>query len=322
MDGRKRATSLRTWRTWVGAVTIAVAAATLVQWLMHGLFMRLDMLGRHFVSGALHAAIIAIPVILFLAWRSTAHKEESLHRRVREIEAHRDDLTNMLVHDLKNPVITAGLAIRSVLRDREEGDRAAQEESEKLEIARASLKRAESMIGDILDVGRAEARGLTLSRTRVDLAALVRKQVAHTRPRAEDEGIRLVLNTGTEPLPTRLDANKIRRVIDNLLENALSHTPRGGETEVAVTRTGGEDVVTVRDTGPGVPGEYRDRIFEKYAQAEAAREGRRLSAGLGLVFCKLVVEAHGGRIWVETPPDGGSRFAFAVPVASGDGETS
>jgi signal transduction histidine kinase len=311
-------TRLRTWRTWLGAIVVAVSAASLTQVLLHRFFVRLNMLGRHVLSGALHAAIIAIPVILFLAWRSTAREERMLHRRVRSAESMRDDLTNMLVHDLKTPVISAGLALAAVLRDREAGECGTEHEGEMLEIARASLKRAEAMIGDILTVAKGESVALDLNLADVDLAKLARKQTTLAFPRAEAEELILVADSGCAPIPVRVDAHMMRRVIDNLLENAIKSTPAGGRIEVTAGVADGEAIVSVRDTGNGIPQELQGRIFEKYGQVEAARGGQKMSIGLGLVFCRLVVEAHGGRIWVESAPGRGSVFGFALPLRDGD----
>jgi signal transduction histidine kinase len=305
---------LRTWHTWLGAVVVAVATASLAQVLLHRLFLELDVLHMDVVSGLLHAAIIAIPVILFVAWRSAAREEQVLQLRLRAAEAMRDDLTNMLVHDLKSPVISAGLALRSILRDIEAGECGGDHEAEMLEIARVSLARAEAMIGDILTVARAGSGKLELSLGEADLAALVRDQVVLASPRAEDDRLLLVGRIATEPIPARIDVSMMRRVLDNLIENAIKNTPSGGKIEVTVESVSGEAVVSVRDNGRGIPEELHGHIFEKYGQAAAARDRSATSVGLGLVLCKSVVEAHGGRIWVESVPGEGSTFSVAVPL--------
>lgn len=111
------------------------------------------------------------------------------------------------------------------------------------------------------------------------------------------------------------DSEKIRRVVHNLLDNALKYTPRGGTVRASAAETEHEVLVAVRDSGEGIPEHLRERIFDKFAQAEAAREGRRLSVGLGLAFCRLALEAHGRRIWVDSVPGAGSTFTFALPSA-------
>lgn len=313
-------TRLRTWRTWLGAAAIAVATASLAQVILHRFFLRLDVLGLDALSGALHAGIIAIPVILFLAWRSAVRVEQDLEIRLRASEAIRDDLTNMLVHDLKSPVISAGLALAAVLKDREAGECGTEHETEMLAIARSSLKRTEAMIGDILTIAKGESVALDLHLAEADLAKLVRKQTAMAIPRAEAEELTLHSDSVDAPLPVRVDAHLMRRVIDNLLENAVKNTPAGGRIEVTSRMLGGEAVVAVRDDGMGIPEAFHGRIFERYGQVEAARGGEKMSVGLGLVLCRLVVEAHGGRIWVESTPERGSVFSFAIPLSGGPQE--
>jgi signal transduction histidine kinase len=311
---------LRTWRTWLGAAAIAVVTASFAQVILHRLFVRLDVLGHDVISGALHAGVIAIPVILYLAWRSAVHEEQVLELRLRAAEAMRDDLTNMLVHDLKNPVISAGLALGSVLRDLQAGKCGGDREAEMLEIARISLSRAEAMIGDILTVARAGAGKLELRLAQADLASLVRDQITVASPRAEGDRLVLVGRVAADPIPVRVDASMMRRVLDNLIENAIKNTPPGGRIEVAVESSSREALVSVRDNGRGIPEELQRRIFEKYGQGSSPRDRTMMSVGLGLAVCKSVVEAHGGRIWVESTPERGSNFRVAIPL-EGVGES-
>jgi signal transduction histidine kinase len=306
---------LRTWRTWLGAIVVAVTAASLAQFLLHRFFMRLGMLGQHIVSGAFHAAIIAIPVILFLAWRTEARAERELYERLESAESARDDLVHMLVHDLKSPVISAGLALKAVIRDSKEGRCGTDHEQEMLDIAAESLRRAEKMIGDILTASKADAGKLRPKPTEEDLGAIVRRQVDLSRPRAEDRNQELRAELERAELPVSIDAPMVRRVIDNLLENAIENTPKGGSVEVAVSKNDGEAMVSVKDTGAGIPDEFRGLIFEKYGQVEVRERGVP-SAGLGLIVSRLIVEAHGGRIWLERAGEHGSDFRFTIPLRS------
>jgi signal transduction histidine kinase len=117
-----------------------------------------------------------------------------------------------------------------------------------------------------------------------------------------------------------IDEDKINRVIVNLIDNALKFTPRGGRVTVSAERwlNGDEGSYVrciVRDTGPGIPPEYRSRIFERFVQI-ANRHGRRRGTGIGLNFCQLAIEAHGGRIWVDEAPGGGSEFSFTLQAVA------
>ena len=110
------------------------------------------------------------------------------------------------------------------------------------------------------------------------------------------------------------DRDRIARVLVNLLGNAIRHTAPGGKIKVDARHSNGEITVCVSDTGEGIPSEFHAKIFDKFAQVESHRHRRSYSTGLGLTFCKLAIEAHGGRIWVESEPEKGSKFTFTLPV--------
>ena len=119
-----------------------------------------------------------------------------------------------------------------------------------------------------------------------------------------------------EALPTAsADRDKIERVVTNLVDNAVKYTPNGGQITLAARAEAEHLLLSVTDTGPGIPEEQRQRIFERFAQVKGDTRARR-GFGLGLAYCRLAVEAHGGRIWVEPGPGGvGSRFAFTLPIS-------
>ena len=117
--------------------------------------------------------------------------------------------------------------------------------------------------------------------------------------------------------PGAMDPVLLRRVLDNLISNAIAHSPGNGRIDVVVRLRAEGVELSVEDEGPGVPGEHRERIFDKYAQLEARRMGVSSNRGLGLTFCRLAIEAHGGTIWVEDAPRGGARFIALLPAAVG-----
>ncbi len=240
------------------------------------------------------------------------------YTRLRAAEAMRDDLTNMLVHDLKNPVVSVSMALDLLRRQQQAGGAALTEGrvAELLRVAAESNDRLRRLVEDILDVAKAENDCMLLNRAETDLAQVVRAAVEEVRPRAQRAELTLEGKYPEAPLLCLLDAEKIRRVVDNLLDNGLKHSPPGGRIEVAVAQQGAEARVTVRDEGQGIPEHLHGHIFEKYRQAEATGAGQRASVGLGLAFAKLAVESHGGRIWVESRAGSTTTFVFTLPLAN------
>jgi len=169
------------------------------------------------------------------------------------------------------------------------------------------------MIGDMLDAATAEADALRLDVADVDLTALVRAAIEDVALHSEERKVRVHGPEQQEAIALQADGQRVLRVMDNLLLNAVKFTPPEGNVEVSVTSDDEEARVTVKDSGVGVPRHLQAHIFDKYRRAEAA-SGNRMSVGLGLAFCRLIVEAHGGRIWVESEPGRGSAFTFALPL--------
>jgi len=131
---------------------------------------------------------------------------------------------------------------------------------------------------------------------------------------ANEAGIHLHNDVPNDLPKIRADNGKLRRVLTNLLDNALKFTPENGQVSISAELSlSGTITVHVSDTGPGIPEEYREKIFDRFSQVPG-QSGRRRGSGLGLTFCKLAVEAHGGHIWVEPRPGGGSTFTLTLPT--------
>jgi signal transduction histidine kinase len=178
------------------------------------------------------------------------------------------------------------------------------------------------LVDDLQELSLAEAGQLKLERQPVALADIADRAVEAVRPRAEAEGITLQVDLPGDLL-VDVDPQRIGQVLRNLLENALTHTPPGGEVGVAAraacpepSRRGGQWVeVSVRDTGIGIPAEDLPYVFERFYRADKSRSRATGGAGLGLAIARQLVEAHGGRIWVESTEGEGSTFAFALPTS-------
>ncbi|MGC9318448.1 MAG: sensor histidine kinase [Armatimonadota bacterium] len=299
------------WLPVVGWVAVAVVAT---QALLHSAFMDIPMPAYHVASGLIQAILILVPAALYVVWRHAAERERAALAELRESEQLRDELTAMLVHDLKNPVITAAMALDVLLEETEGRECLPPPEREMMVSARRNLRRLEGMIGDVLSINAAQAGRMQLSTEPTDLCHLVSEAVEDSSRRATREGIELSVGDRCKAPSIEIDREHIRRVVENLIANAIDHTSSGGRIEVSVSR--GEDgtVVSVTDTGDGIDEELSHELFEAYAHSGPSRRQSRSSVGLGLAYCKLAVEAHGGHIWAENVDHGGSRFSFALPV--------
>ena len=186
-----------------------------------------------------------------------------------------------------------------------------QETQECLEAAQRSCDLLFNMIQDLLDISRMEEGQLHLNLETFDLFDVlnkVRNEYEHPA-RAEDKDVRVARDADIPPISA--DRNLIYRILSNLRINAIKHTPRNGTVTVGATLDGDKIQVNVEDTKQGIPDEYREHIFEKFGQVESRQ---RSGTGLGLTFCRMAVEAHGGKIWVESGEEEGSTFTFSLPL--------
>ena len=216
-------------------------------------------------------------------------------------------LAQTLVHDLKNP-LSAILGNLDLLELR-----GAEELRYLVQRSKQGAVRMLKMILNLLDVEGLEEGRLVPSLQRLDAVDLVGSTLAEAEAAAEQKGVRLALEPGGAVF---IDADPVllRRVVDNLLSNAVAHTPQDHAVTIAVGLREEGVEIRVEDEGPGIPEDHRERIFEKYAQAEMRKTGITANRGLGLTFCRLAIEAHGGTIWVEEAEGGGACFRTVLPA--------
>ena len=235
----------------------------------------------------------------------------------RALEDARAELIHTIVHDLRSPLtaIKGGLNVLHELGQDPSETALAQEI---LQVVENSTDGLLALVESLLDVARLETGQMPLEFTAAPLAVPLDEAVRLMGVLAQEADVALQAQV-PEALPLlHIDIDKVRRVFINLLDNALRFTPSGGRVVVqAAPEPGGRHVrVTVTDSGPGIPPDARARIFERFATGLTGLPQRgRKGLGLGLTFCRLAVEAHGGRIWVEDAPGGGAAFIFTLPVA-------
>lgn len=246
-------------------------------------------------------------------------QEVELHRqlqenydRLRELEKLRDSLTHMVVHDLRTPLtaLLSGLYSMETLGELNE---------DQAEFWRMSVSGGETLLGminDLLDVSKMEDGSMRLAYSNPTPEMLVERALRQVDQLAREKNLELRVQLPPKLPILTVDEDKLRRVLVNLLANAIKFTPAGGTVTVQARAGDCGDVVrfSVQDTGEGIPREAFGRIFEKFGQVESRSAGQRNSTGLGLTFCKMAVEAHGGSIWVDSELGTGSRFSFTVPI--------
>ena len=230
------------------------------------------------------------------------------HLRLRHLENLRDDLTHMVVHDLNNPLL-AIFGLLDVLEFQEAPNLSSSARGF-VTLARHSAEELRNIISSVLDVSKIGAGEMSLRCEPCDLVALIHSMVCttHLLP-----GNRTVTFDAQEAsLTVTTDVGLIRRVLQNLISNAVSYTPSGGDVHITLTSSSSEVRVAVTDSGPGIAPEHHQRIFEKFGQVEDRIN--RTGTGLGLTFCKLAITALGGGIGVESEIDRGSKFWFTLPL--------
>jgi len=228
------------------------------------------------------------------------------YERLQELEKLRDDMRNMIVHDLRTPL--TGLIVGMEMLEADGDLNGTQREI--MAIAVGGGKTLLGMINDLLDVEKMESGSAQLQYDELTAAALVAGAVEQVATLAEFSGTTLVTEVAADLLPFAGDDKKLTRTLVNLIGNAIKFTSAGTVTVTVSRDDPGSIRFAVRDTGEGIPAEAFDRIFEKFGQLDSGKVG----TGLGLAFCKLVVEAHDGRIMVESTVGAGSTFSFTIPV--------
>jgi signal transduction histidine kinase len=230
----------------------------------------------------------------------------------KEAERLRQDLTNMMVHDLRSPLTSVITSIDMIFRGT--AGEATQIQRDILSIAYASTQHLLDMVNLLLDISRLESGQMPLDCAPVELLPLVDRAIARMTIIAHKHSVKINVEASAEDLRVMADRDLILRVLQNLLDNALKFSPKGEQVLLRAERaeTAGFVRVAVRDFGMGIKPHDMVKIFTKFGQAGNRRSS---GSGLGLTFCKLVVEAHGGTIGVESILGEGSTFFFTLPVA-------
>ncbi len=259
----------------------------------------------------------------------------------KQIERMKEDLIGMITHDLRNPVLSLQRALQ-IISDGFCGS-VSLDQKQVVDLALFTCHQLYGMVSDILDIYRSENGQFALQRSRVAIQRVVEEGLSQFELLAKEKGITLELVAQREPINVNIDESRIRRTCVNLLDNAIKYSPEKSRIIVRIEKQGevcalqagnsraareagkghrkDEVLVSVEDEGTGIPKAYQSSIFDKYFTINAGGVPSREGTGLGLAFCRLAVEAHGGRIWIVSPVmektrkgKSGCRFCFTLPA--------
>lgn len=241
-----------------------------------------------------------------------ARNFEKMAAALKELEQMRQDLIRMIIHDLKSP-LSGMMGSLDYLESGMMGEFSA-DQKKIISLAKKSSENMLVMIQNLLDVAKMEESKLQLSKGKYDIAEILRERKTELDHLAVSESKSITVDAQDGIPKIEMDKSIIERVLNNLISNAIHHTTAGGKIDLKAKLDGGYVEISVSDNGAGIPAEYREKIFEKFVQLERKKVQLRTGSGLGLTFCKMAVESHGGKIRVESELNKGSSFIFTLPV--------
>jgi signal transduction histidine kinase len=264
-----------------------------------------DLSARVQVIGQDEVAVVA------QSFNDMAAKLEIADQKRKEIESLRRDLIAWTSHDLRTPLTSIRVMVEALNDGLVEDDENRQRYYRTI---RSEVVAMNQLIDDLFELAQLEAGGDTFSVDEHNLSDLISDTLEAFRLLAERRTIQLEGDVGPGIAPVIMNASKISRVLDNLVQNAIQNTPKGGNIRLSVGRRSGSVEVSVSDSGTGIPEEDLMRVFEKFYRAEPARSRSSGGSGLGLAIAKGIVEAHGGSIQAENGKNGGAIVTFSLPA--------
>ncbi len=229
--------------------------------------------------------------------------------RLKEVEQLKSQFVMAASHELRTPLTGLGMSVDLLLEHA--APALPEKDRELLQAAHEEVHRMKAMVNDLLDLSKIEAGRIEMAFETVPVSTLFDLVRSIFRSQADMKDVALIFEESENMPPIRADANKITWVLTNLISNALRYVGKGGHIWLLVKQIGQQVHLSVHDDGPGIPPEYQSRIFQKFVQVKGQEPG---GTGLGLAICKEIVRAHGGTIWVESPPGQGSTFTFTLPA--------
>ena len=229
--------------------------------------------------------------------------------KLKELDNLKSEFVATASHELRTPLTGMAMSLNLLAETTE--DKLSRSESELLDAAVEDVERLRGLVNDLLDLSKIESGKLKLDFADVRVNFLLDKAVSALKIQAEQNQVALLKQPLSLDIKTKVDANKIIWVLTNLIANALRYSDPGGEIKIGATSRNSWIEIFVSDSGAGIPTEYQNKIFDKFVQVETEKDVG--GSGLGLAICKEMVQAHGGRIWVDSRVGEGSTFTFTIP---------
>lgn len=231
--------------------------------------------------------------------------------KLKKVDEMKSEFVSMVSHEFRTPLTSMSMGINMLLKERTGSIN--EDQKELLEVAEEDCQHLSNLVDDLLDLSKMESGEIDLEFENVKLGKIFDASIKPLEQQAEDKGIELVRDEEID-LEVHADVNKITWVITNMIGNALRYTEKGDRIELHADKKGYKVHIAVSDNGAGIPKEYQHKIFEKFVRVGQDKDSS-TGTGLGLAISKEMVEAHGGRIWVDSKEGKGSTFTFTVKLA-------
>lgn len=253
---------------------------------------------------------LTTPFVFALFGNVLGRKEENRRAAAEQIQKLRDEFASVIAHDLRNPLQAILLQVDALLRHGE-GEKAVVP-TQALHRLRGGGERLSQMVEDLLDASRIEASRLSLDPRPVDVVDAVETLLDRIRPTLGDH--RTEVEVESPPRPVLADPTRLDQILTNLVENSAKYSAERSPIRIRICPGATGTKLVVEDEGPGIPREELPKLFDRFYQAKRARQ-KKTGLGLGLYITKGLVDAHGGRIHVQSSPGHGSRFSVWLPAA-------
>jgi len=236
------------------------------------------------------------------------------NEKLKELDKLKSDFVSTVSHELRTPltIIKEGI---SIILDGLYGT-INDDQKKLLETSKSNVDRLARIINDLLDISKIEAHKLELRKEKIDICETTRKVVGEMHAHAQESNVDLVITCSPNSINVLVDPDKLEEILINLLSNAVKFTPKGGKIKVEVVEVDGFAQISVFDTGRGISKKDQEKLFEKFQQFGRVAGPGIKGTGLGLSIVKGLVELHGGKIWVESAINKGTKFIFTIPKIS------